>query len=461
MKSKFKEYYQRSADELSALWADATIVLDTNVLLGLYRWPETPREDLLRVLQEYRDRLWLPYHVALEFHRNREKVALTQDRVAAAKADDATSTLRKLRQTFEPLRQRHPTLDIEGVDNAIASFERDLLAKLESAAEAHPDVLTDDPIRDRLDKLFDGKTGDAPTEKWLSAVVKEGEKRFTNKIPPGFSDAGKKSETFMHQGLHYPKKFGDLIIWKQLLDKAHDAKEPIRHLILVSDDVKSDWWRFNPANSGQRLGVRHELLSEFSAGHADSLFQMYTTSEFLRYASKYASVEINSSSIGELSPLSLPNFREQVIRQVATNSSRLEPFLSSQLSVSAVYPPLTGVSVYTAVTHGLDVVVIDDESLVDAKRLVIAAIERAEKFNESKEGDNSPGTVMLVCIVLLKLDLVQSMEQFISAWTKRTSQNADGVKTNPVPGIALFATSRVQSGSLYSVGLITQSILYL
>ena len=40
MKHLFSSYYQPSEDELKALWATATFVFDTSVLLNLYRYQQ-------------------------------------------------------------------------------------------------------------------------------------------------------------------------------------------------------------------------------------------------------------------------------------------------------------------------------------------------------------------------------------------------------------------------------------
>ena len=38
-------------------------MIDANVLLNLYRYNESPRDDLLEVLQKVGDRLWVPHQV--------------------------------------------------------------------------------------------------------------------------------------------------------------------------------------------------------------------------------------------------------------------------------------------------------------------------------------------------------------------------------------------------------------
>ncbi|MFD4759474.1 PIN-like domain-containing protein [Streptomyces sp. NPDC058439] len=49
------------------------VVLDTNVLLNLYRSNARTRQDTLAVLTRLRDRLWVPHQVLTEFWRNREQ----------------------------------------------------------------------------------------------------------------------------------------------------------------------------------------------------------------------------------------------------------------------------------------------------------------------------------------------------------------------------------------------------
>src|SRR5688572_10376163 len=71
MKESFFGYYPPSAEKYARLWREGLIVLDTNVLLNLYRLPTTARDELLTVLELLRDRIWIPHHVALEFQRRR------------------------------------------------------------------------------------------------------------------------------------------------------------------------------------------------------------------------------------------------------------------------------------------------------------------------------------------------------------------------------------------------------
>ena len=74
MKNLFASYYELSESRIKEIWSNSLIVFDANVLLNLYRYNKSTRDDFFRLMKSYKNRLWIPYQVALEFHRNREKV---------------------------------------------------------------------------------------------------------------------------------------------------------------------------------------------------------------------------------------------------------------------------------------------------------------------------------------------------------------------------------------------------
>ncbi|MGW7499712.1 PIN-like domain-containing protein [Streptomyces luteogriseus] len=68
----FAEYRTPSVEDYQRLFSFGLVVVDTNVLLTLYRSNQRTREDLLTVLDRLRERLWVPHQVLAEFWRNRE-----------------------------------------------------------------------------------------------------------------------------------------------------------------------------------------------------------------------------------------------------------------------------------------------------------------------------------------------------------------------------------------------------
>lgn len=73
MKNMMKGFYNPNDKELDSAWnSEQTLfVFDTNTLLNLYEYAEQTRSDFFSVIEKIRDRVWIPYHVALEYQRRR------------------------------------------------------------------------------------------------------------------------------------------------------------------------------------------------------------------------------------------------------------------------------------------------------------------------------------------------------------------------------------------------------
>jgi len=81
MKSRLPEYFEPSETEIKDIWNNGTIVLDANVLLNLFRYSKTSREELIKIIKHYKNRLWLPYQVAFEFLENSNSVPSSLSKV--------------------------------------------------------------------------------------------------------------------------------------------------------------------------------------------------------------------------------------------------------------------------------------------------------------------------------------------------------------------------------------------
>jgi hypothetical protein len=129
------------------------------------------------------------------------------------------------------------------------------------------------------------------TDVQLKSLALEGEERYKNEIPPGYRD-GKKDAS----GDPF-RKYGDLIIWKQIINKAKEATKPV---IFVTDDKKDDWWL---EQSGRTIGPRAELLQEFIAETSNN-FWMYTVDRFIAEAAHIRNTKVNAEVIAEIRGLS-------------------------------------------------------------------------------------------------------------------------------------------------------------
>jgi hypothetical protein len=109
---------------------------------------------------------------------------------------------------------------------------------------------TRDTLLERIASVFDTGVGVKPTTEDLDVMFKEGEKRFEQKIPPGYEDEKDKKDN---------RKYGDYVLWRQLMNHAAQDK---RDLIFVTDDNKADWW-LKDDDRKTSLAPRPELIQEF------------------------------------------------------------------------------------------------------------------------------------------------------------------------------------------------------
>lgn len=266
MRDRFKGWYPKDSEALATLWDHALFVPDANVLLHCIRHPAPVRDELLRVFETLRGSLWIPYQVGLEFHRNRLDVEIGAEDAYDKLVADYDSALNQARERLRQMRA-HPVIDGAAELAAIDAFLTKFRARMSTARGDHPKTEIAAAIT-KLTELLDDRVGERWPPERLVSLKKEGEDRYARKVPPGYKDAKKAGDG---------DKFGDLIIWRDMIDK---AKAERRSIIFISDDVKEDWWWLH---RGRKLGPRPELVEEFRAGSGQD-FHIYEFMNFLRVA---------------------------------------------------------------------------------------------------------------------------------------------------------------------------------
>jgi hypothetical protein len=161
------------------------------------------------------------------------------------------------------------------IQQAVNAFK----LELSKAKEAFPNFRDNDLIIDRVCSLFNGRVGKPYDKSALEVALKEAKKRFDNEIPPGYKDITEKKGD---------RRYGDYLIWRQLIDYAGDLKLP---LIFVTSELKEDWWE---RASGKTIGPRQELLKEYFEATGRRLL-FYQTDRFLEFASD----RIGSTDVAE------------------------------------------------------------------------------------------------------------------------------------------------------------------
>ncbi len=68
MRTLFPGHYRPPDDEFADIWKNCTFIFDTNILFNFYRYTDSTREQMFSTMTRVQDRIWLPYHVAHEYH---------------------------------------------------------------------------------------------------------------------------------------------------------------------------------------------------------------------------------------------------------------------------------------------------------------------------------------------------------------------------------------------------------
>lgn len=286
MRDKYIGYYPPTSAELDRLWSDGLIVLDTNALLGLYRYSEETRKDLLDVMKKSRERLWIPFQVGLEFQDRRLDVIYQQrqayDEVLTALDKNSETMIGEIRKY-----KRHASLPAEKsislLTDAVAKVREDLATALAAHENHAPSAAHGDAVWDEITEIFSGRVGDGFTEDELADLYADGRTRYESKTPPGFKDQDKDE----------PARYGDLVIWKEIL---RHAKAQGLDTIFVTDDSKPDWWNIH---HGKTVGPRVELVEEFHS-ETGRRVHFYGTLRFLEFANARLSATVSDKSLEEV-----------------------------------------------------------------------------------------------------------------------------------------------------------------
>lgn len=301
MKDIFQQYYSPSEDEWESIWEKCIFILDTNVLLNLFRYSKATSDDLLQALKSIANRLWIPHQVALEYHENLQYVTVGQLNKYTEVDNVLNSVKASLQNQLSELNldERHYSIDpsklVERVDDVIGLFQKELLQLKKQQPKYH------EQLTQELEVLLKDKVGKPPADqKALDTVYSEADKRFSIKRPPGYMDRKKekdqsKKEIFFYNNLCYYRKYGDLIVWFQIIEEVKQKGK--KHVIFVTDDNKEDWWR---EIGGRRQGPRYELIDEMRSSANVDFFHMYNSARFLAYAKQKFQLDIKEASIEQV-----------------------------------------------------------------------------------------------------------------------------------------------------------------
>jgi rubrerythrin len=312
MKNTFPGYCKKSDNEIKKIWENGIILFDTNVLLNLYRYSDSTRDTILDLISKFSKQIYLPHQAGLEYNRNRYEVIAEQEKAYKEFLDKITQIQKDLQSTNKP-----PFLSTK-IDKNLNSVFEDVSAEVQESIQKYCDYLKDDPIYNKISELFENRITEPFTIENLDKVYKEGEERYKMKIPPGFEDEKTKD------GI---RKFGDLILWKQVIEKAKELKKDV---ILITDERKIDWWW--KIKDGRNMGPRQELVEEIK-NQANVDFHMYSSERFLSYGQSFLKEQINQQALQEIQAMKKAEMEEiKRLRYREFKNSEIEIKLKDEIT---------------------------------------------------------------------------------------------------------------------------------
>lgn len=272
-----RRWFQPRNSEIVEALRTGLVAIDTNVLLNLYKYDEKGTRDWFKALSWIGTRLYLPNQSMLEFWRNRSSLAVHPEHTRKARTS-VVSGLRNIKDAYTEwarVRTASMTEDQESRIESVVLAVEQIISDLDTSEEFHRDRFDSDPVKDEVVKglaLLAPHTGPSarlgepyPSDE-LNELFKEGDKRFAEKVPPGYLDDANNGEA--KAGKAGDTKYGDWILWSEVLAQAKKFQEELGrskpYVVLVTGDAKSDWWRRHPINDGEESVkiARPELVEE-------------------------------------------------------------------------------------------------------------------------------------------------------------------------------------------------------
>lgn len=313
MKNIFNVEFYPTDKDIKDVWKDSLIVFDTSSLLNLYKYSKDTREQYLSVMKQVKERLWIPYHVGEEYFNNRVSTLLSEGMAY----EDINKMLDKQFKEIESsinrvFKFREGDLNklIEEVKKGFDKIKEVVSDSKRSRISFSPNT---DTILEKLTEYFENRVGGNFTQEEAEKIKEEGKIRFKNRTPPGYCDRTKDDIK--------KNEFGDLIIWKQIINKSIKDR---KNIILITDDRKEDWWL---DVHGRTISPRKELYSEFFFETKQKIL-IYRPHVFMKYANEYLESNVDEKAMKEIVDVSsfLPE-------HLISNNLRIKNYLKQYLNL--------------------------------------------------------------------------------------------------------------------------------
>ena len=385
------------------------IVLDTTVLLELYRQPANISLDVISALKRILTNIYIPRQVYDEYLKNYHKICGDEKKKYKKVTKELSDSLKKLQNDIAKKvgeYRKHNYTDISKLQNNLNEKIKDtqnIITEFEKSHHAeiqlNIDFLQNDKVKEFVDLLLNqGSIGQKIPFSKKILLLQEGQVRYDNLIPPGFHDSAKNGEA----------KYGDLFVWKDIITI---AKEKNTNIIFVCNYIKEDWWE---KNKDTPIDLRQELNEEFKETNPSLSIHFLTLDKFFSYLAEELKLGKSKSAL-QLSALDdtremLANYEDKISQSIKDYLMTInideeldEDFLET--GDENIYWSITDVSVEKEnkdITYyvNLDISVLADLIYqedggyhYDAGKVALALIEKIEISMEEYSTDSEIKTI--------------------------------------------------------------------
>lgn len=323
--------------EIESFIDNVILIIDTNVLLYLYKCSFNTNQNLVQLLNKVKDKVVIPGQVYQEYlsHKHTEQAKIDQ------KYDNFTKELRtfvstaqtKIGKTINQSRKYDfPNCDelesdiqesIDDINNTIQRYGNSLASEKSNKGIQITSV-------EQLLNYWDsnGKILSQTSIPEVLEIIKEGEIRFRYKMPPGYMDENEKDKEWQKKSqldnfYGRVRKYGDLFVWKEII-KVGSANSD-KKIVFITNDVKEDWWDIKQDNV-----MRSELYNEFITITHNESIEFLTLDNFYELFSRYYQIQDTKTQM-EISmdeyaqKCILEDYEYEIIRYVEGICDELDP----------------------------------------------------------------------------------------------------------------------------------------
>lgn len=263
---------------------NTVIIMDTNVWLDIYILTPESIKEIIDTFNTHIDYFWMPHQVKFEYdnHRNdNRKNAINRYRDLKSNSNKVLNKSIQNIKSFFQIYNENGSIELEDLWIQIEDKLRNVMSFIGEETDKCDklyqndilNILTSDRISEFADKLYTKNTVKVKTRIEMIKLYEEAELRYKYCLSPGFTDKNKSDNDKSRNNFRI-RKYGDFLIWKEILEFVNDTK---KNILFIENERKSDWW--DGTNSDTK--IPYNMIEEYNEVNNNGKFAIISFEEFL------------------------------------------------------------------------------------------------------------------------------------------------------------------------------------